>query len=189
MEVRIGISARHIHLKREHLDKLFGENYELNKLKELSQPGEFGAVEQLTIKTERNKIEKVRILGPLRDYTQIEISKTDAYFLGINPPIRDSGDVENSSPITLVGPLGELYLESGCIIPTRHIHTHPDNLIKYNLDSNKTYRVLVGSEKRTILENVNLKVSDNYNFELHLDTDDGNASLLNQGDIGIILGE
>lgn len=187
MKVSIGVSNRHVHLTKDHLIKLFGEDYELLKRNDLSQPGQFASTALVTLKTEKGAIENVRVLGPLRNYTQVEISKTDAYKLGLNPPVRNSGDLDNSESITLVGPNGEITIDNGCIIATRHIHILPEQMKQYKLEGKETVSVRVGGEKGGILENVYLKVSDKSFLELHLDTDDANAHLIKNGDIAEIL--
>lgn len=187
IEVNIGVSNRHVHLKESDFKALFGDNALLEKSKDLTQPGEFASTAKLTIKTLKGEIPNVRVLGPLRNYTQVEISKTDAYKLGINPPVRESGDIANSEKVTLIGPNGSIDLNEGCIIATRHIHLTNADVIKYNLENVKSVDVLIGGLKGCILKNVSLKVSDNYVFELHLDTDDANANLINQGDVATIL--
>ena len=131
ININIGVSNRHVHLKEEDFKILFGEQISLEKGKDLTQPGEFSSTCKLTIKTEKDSIEDVRVLGPLRDYTQVEISKTDAYKLGINPPVRESGDILNSEKVTLVGPVGSIDLNEGCIIATRHIHLTNNDVKKY----------------------------------------------------------
>ncbi|MCM1371150.1 MAG: phosphate propanoyltransferase [Clostridium sp.] len=183
MKIKVGVSNRHVHLCKEDLEKLFGVDYKLNIYKNLTQPGQFACCEVVTIKTEKNSIQNVRVVGPIRNYTQVEISKTDAYNLGINPPIRDSGNLKGSSGVTIVGPIGEIYLEECCIITNRHIHATNEDLKKYNLDINKKYKVKVDGEKAGILENISIKVDDNYVFELHIDTDDANSHLIKNGDI------
>ena len=187
IEVKIGVSNRHVHLKEEDFKILFGNNFNLEKIKDLTQPGEFASNCKLTIKTEKDFIENVRVLGPLRNYTQVEISKTDAFKLGINPPVRESGDITGSEKVTLVGPEGTIDLDEGCIIATRHIHLTNDDVKKYNLEGKKYVDVYVKGLKGGLLRNVSLKVNDNYVFELHIDTDDANAHLINQGDIGYII--
>lgn len=182
MDIKVGVSNRHVHLNKNDLEKLFGENYELKKLKDLTQPNQYACEEEVTIKTEKNIINNVRVLGPTRNYTQVEISKTDAYFLGLNPPVRDSGDLEGSSEITIVGPVGEIKV-LGCIIANRHIHLTKEDIKKYNLDETKLYDVIIEGEKGGIISNVKLKVDDNYLFELHIDTDDANAHFVKNGDI------
>lgn len=187
MEVKIGISNRHIHLCQNDLELLFGNGYELKVDHYLSQPGEFASTDKLTIKTNKAVIPNVRILGPIRNYTQVEISKTDAVKLRINPPVRESGDLENSESIIIEGPLGEIKVDNCCIIASRHIHLTNEDVSKYGLEGIDKVSVKLLGEKGGILNNVSLKVNDNYAFEMHLDTDDGNAHLLNQGDKGIIL--
>ena len=187
MKVQVGVSNRHVHLTQEHLEILFGKDYKLERIKDLNQPGQFASNSYVILKTEKDKIENVRVLGPVRNYTQVEISKTDAFKLGINPPVRSSGDLENSSPITIIGPSGTLNLESGCIIADRHIHITPTQKKMYGLSNKEKVNVLVGGLKGGILFNVALKVSEQSYFELHLDLDDANAHLLKQGDIVEIL--
>jgi len=185
MEIKIGVSARHIHLTKETMKKLFGENHELVNIKNLSQPGQYASEEKLTIKTEKGEFTGVRVLGPVRDYDQVELAKTDAFKLGINPPVRDSGDVEGSPGITLVGPNGEVKIEKGCIIASRHIHVTEKEIEKYNLP--EVVSVKIKGEKGGILHNVRIKKAAQAYFELHLDTDDANAHLIKNGDIGEIV--
>lgn len=187
MKVSIGVSNRHVHLTQENFKILFGEGKELEKRNDINQPGQFASTSIVTIKTNKSEIENVRVLGPFRSYTQVEISKTDAYKLGINPPIRDSGYLKGSSPITIIGPNGVIDLEEGCIIPTRHIHILPNQVKLYELEGKEVVNVRVGGEKGGILTNVHLKVSDEAFLELHLDTDDANAHLIKNGDIGEIV--
>lgn len=187
-EINIGISNRHVHLTHEHVAILFGEGYELTKRNDLSQTGQYACNETVTIKTEKNEISHVRVLGPVRNYTQVEISKTDAFTLGLNPPVRESGDVKNSESITLIGPKGEVTLEEGCIIATRHIHTNPNDIKKLGLDGIKYVDVKIPGLKGGILHHVSIKVDPSYILELHLDTDDGNAHLITRDTKAIILG-
>ncbi|MBE6139123.1 MAG: phosphate propanoyltransferase [Firmicutes bacterium] len=187
MKVSIGVSNRHVHLKEEHLKILFGNDFILEKKNDLTQPGQYASTSLVTIKTEKSEIGKVRVLGPVRPYTQVEISKTDSYKLGLNPPVRDSGDLKGSSPITIIGPNGIVELEEGCIIPTRHIHILPSQVSMYDLEDRDTVSVKIDGEKGGIINNVHLKVSDESFFELHIDTDDANAHLTKNGDIGEII--
>lgn len=182
MKIRIGVSNRHIHLKKEDFVKLFGnDNLEIDK--ELYQPGQFASKCKVTIKTDKNEINNVRIIGPFRSYTQIEISKTDAYTLGLNPPIRTSGDLGNSEVVTLIGPKGSI-VTNGCIIADRHIHISKEDKKKYNL--NDTLKVEIGDIKKSILYDVHLKISPNSKMEMHIDTDDANSNLVKTGDEGEI---
>jgi len=183
MEVKVGVSNRHVHLCERDLKILFGEDYELEVKKMLVQPGQFASNSLVTIKTEKSEIPNVRVLGPVRSYTQVEISKTDAFKLGVNPPVRDSGDLEGSAAVTLIGPNGSIDLEKGCIIANRHIHITPSEVHEYGFDGLKSVNIKVPGEKGGILYNVFLKVDENYAFELHIDTDDANAHFIKSGDV------
>ena len=187
MKVSIGVSNRHVHLKKEHLEMLFGIGFELEKKNDLNQPKQFASNQTVTLKTDKSTIENVRVLGPIREYTQVEISKTDAYKLGLNPPIRNSGDLAGSEKITIIGPNGEIEVDECCIIATRHIHILPEQVKMYNLEGKDKVNVKLYGEKGGIIENVYLKISNDSYFELHLDTDDANSHLVKNGDIGEIL--
>lgn len=187
MKISIGVSNRHVHLTKEHLNILFGLGYELEKKNDLTQPGQYASTATVTIKTDKSEISNVRVLGPIRNYTQVEISKTDAYKLGLNPPVRNSGDLENSEAITIIGPNGSVDINQGCIIATRHIHILPKQIKEYGLEEKEMVNVRLNGEKGGIITNVYLKVSEEAYFELHLDTDDANAHLVKNGDIGEIV--
>ena len=180
MKVLLGISNRHVHLTEEDYKTLFNDA-PLEKVKDLVQPGEFASKQKVSIKTEKSTINNVRLLGPLRKYSQVEISKTDSFTLGIKPPVRNSGDLENAEKITIVGPYGEV-TKNCCIIATRHLHINKEDRIKYNLEGVEKVKVKIESEKSTIFEDVYVKENPNYVLELHLDTDDGNGSLAKTGD-------
>lgn len=182
MKVRIGVSNRHVHLTKDDFNILFGD-IELIKDKDLYQPNQFASIYKVSIKTEKNELKNVRVLGPFRDYTQVEISKTDAYTLGINPPIRTSGDLKGAEIVTIVGPNGTVCKEC-CIIANRHIHITKEDKEKYNL-SDKVC-VEVGNQKKSILYDVYLKISNNSNMEMHIDTDDANGNFVKTGDEGEI---
>ena len=186
MKVILGVSNRHVHLTEKTYKKLFGDE-PLNAVKNLKQPGQFASNKFVTIKNGDRQIEKVRVLGPFRDYTQVEISKTDSYYLKLNPPIRESGDLEGSCPISLISDRCELKLDKGCIIANRHIHITFDDMKKYGFDGKKKVKIRIKGEKGGIIDNVYFKVAENSSFELHLDTDDGNAFNLKTGDILEIL--
>ncbi len=180
MKVFVGISNRHVHLKEETFNILFGDE-KLTKKSDLLQPNQFASNQKVTIKTAKNVLENVRIVGPFRLYNQIEISKTDANKLGINPPVRSSGDVLNSEVVTLIGPVGEVTLD-GCIIAARHIHINKTLAQELGYVDGEKVSVKISGEKGGIIDNVNVEVSNEAYFELHIDTDDGNAHLLKQGD-------
>ena len=183
VKVSIGVSARHVHLTKEDLDILFGENYELTKKKDLTQPGQFSCEEQVILEGPKRKIENVRILGPLRSKTQVELSKTDAYGLGINAPVRNSGDLDDAKEIKIIGPKGEI-VRNAAIIATRHLHATEEDVIKYGLKDRKFVSLKLGGEKGGVLEKVHIRVDNNFKFEVHLDLDDANAFLVKNGDIG-----
>ncbi|WP_445491289.1 phosphate propanoyltransferase [Niallia sp. 03133] len=187
MQIPIGVSNRHIHLTKEDLEKLFGEGYELTSKKELSQPGEFAAEETVTIKTEKSEIANVRILGPIRKATQIEISKTDAFHLKINAPIRSSGNIDGTPGITIIGPKGELTIEKGVIIAERHIHMTTKDAETFNVEDGQYVRVKVSGERELIFHQVLIRVKDSYALDMHIDTDEANAAGLKTGDKGEIV--
>ena len=180
MKVILGVSNRHVHLTEDVYYKLFDEP--LNVVKELGQPGQFASDKFVTIKNGDRKIERVRVLGPFRSYDQVEISRTDSYFLKLKPPIRNSGDVKGSEAITLISEKGEVNLKEGCIIANRHIHMTKEDAEKYGFIGKEKVSVKIEGEKSGILNDVYLRIADNSGFELHLDTDDGNAFGLKTGD-------
>ena len=190
-DVPIGVSNRHVHLTREHLDILFGKDYELTKAKDLSQPGQFAANETVTIiGPSLRPIEKVRVLGPLRKASQVEISMTDSYVLKVKPPVRESGNIAGSSPITLVGPKGVVTLSEGCIIANRHIHMSPKDAERYEIKDGDTVNVSVlGKGKRTLWYDVQIRVNKDFVLEMHVDTDDANAAGIGNGSIVSIVKE
>mgnify|MGYP003293988319 CR=1 FL=1 len=187
MKVSVGVSNRHVHLKQEDLYILFGNDFELESIKSLNQPGQFMSSSKVTIKTKKSEFNDVRVVGPTRDYTQVEISKSDAIKLGLNPPVRTAGDLIGSEAITIIGPKGKVDLNYGCIIADRHIHITPKQMEMYGLSGKDKVNVLVNGEKGGIIFDVDLKVAEASYFELHLDTDDANAHLIKNGDIVEIL--
>lgn len=175
MIIPIGISARHLHITKEHLEVLFGTGAELHPIKEL-MGGQFAAEERVTVVGNQGRVlENVRILGPLRTITQIEISKTDAMFLKLNAPLRDSGDIDNSAPVKLIGPKGEVTLEQGCIVAKRHIHISDVDAKEYDLQDQQVIAVRFEGERSGILENILVRVHPSFTLEMHIDTDEANA--------------
>ncbi len=182
-QIPVGISNRHIHLSREHVNALFGEGYELTPAKELSQPGQYACKEQLTIiGPSLRPIEKVRVLGPVRSESQVEISRTDSYVLKVKPPVRESGKIKGSEKITIIGPKGVVTLNEGLIIANRHIHMSLEDAKKYNIKDNDFVTIDAITERRTRFFDVQVRVSDKFRLEMHLDTDDANAAALKNGD-------
>ena len=181
-EVKIGVSQRHIHLSREHLDILFGKGYELTKKKTL-MGREYAAEECVTLVGPSLKaIEKVRVLGPVRKDTQVEISRTDTFVLKVSPPVRPSGEIEGSEKIVIVGPKGTVYLKQGVIIANRHIHLTPEYAEKHGIKDNEYVDVLIDSIKPTKFFDVQVRIRDDFNVEMHIDTDDANSAGIKNGD-------
>lgn len=186
MTVPVGVSARHIHLTKEDVEKLFGAGYQLTKKKEL-MGGQFAANEQCTIVgLKLRAIENVRILGPVRSKSQVEISATDARTLGVNAPLRQSGDTAGSAPVALVGPKGVIYLQEGCIVAARHIHMTPGEAASASLRDGDYVSVRMGNERGAVLDNVKIRVDASFSLEMHIDTDEANACQVKQGDFAII---
>lgn len=178
-DIPVGVSNRHIHLTREDCDTLFGKGYELEAMKDLSQPGQYACKETLTIVgPSLRPIENVRVLGPLRKASQVEISRTDSFQLKVKPPVRESGDVAGSAGITIIGPKGVVTLKEGCIIANRHIHMSPADGAKYGVKDGDYVTVDACGERRTRFYDVQIRVSDKFVLEMHLDTDDANAAAL-----------
>lgn len=170
------ISNHHVHLTRDSLDILYGKDYELTKLRDLSQPGEFASNERVSIVGVNMKvIEKVRILGPLREYTQAELSITDGYFLGLELPTRISGNIKGSPPIIFIGPKGVLTLSEGAIRAARHIHMTPKDAEYYQVKNGDRVEVEVSGEHGVICKDVVIRVSQKSKLAFHLDTDEANA--------------
>lgn len=186
MTVPVGVSARHIHLTQEDVEKLFGAGYRLTKKKEL-MGGQFAANEQCTIVgLKLRAIENVRILGPVRSKSQVEISATDARTLGVNAPLRQSGDTAGSVPIALVGPKGAVYLQEGCIVAARHIHMTPAEAASASLRDGDYVSVRMGNERGAVLDHVKIRVDESFSLEMHIDTDEANACQVKQGDFAVI---
>ena len=177
MKIKVGVSNRHSHLCRSDADILFGKDYQFTKRNDLMQPGEYACEEVVKVSTDKHEFPYVRVLGPLRNYTQVEVSKTDSELLGIEPPIRDSGDLANSESVWLEGPNGKIYKESCCIRANRHIHCNKSDNIGHN--NGDIVKVLFNDKT---IENVHIKEKDSYVLELHVDKDDALELGLNTGD-------
>ena len=177
LTIPVGISNRHIHLSREDLDTLFGAGYELTPIKDLSQPGQYACKELLTIiGPSMRPIENVRVLGPIRKESQVEISVTDSFVLKVKPPVRESGSLAGSAPITIIGPKGIVTLKQGCIIANRHIHMSPADGARFGVKDGDYITVdAFSGTKRTRWFDVQVRVSDKFCLEMHVDTDDANA--------------
>ena len=180
--IPIGVSNRHIHLSRGDLETLFGSGYELTPIKELSQPGQYACKEVLTIiGPSMRPIENVRVLGPVRSASQVEISATDSYILKVKPPVRESGKIKDSAPIRIVGPKGIVELNEGCIIANRHIHMSPSDAAKFNVSDGDYVDIDVNGKRKTRWFDVQVRVHKDFRLEMHVDTDDANAAGIGNG--------
>lgn len=177
MKINVGVSVRHFHLTEEDYKILYDEPIKV--LKPINQPGQFASNKTATIRNGERKMENVRLIGPTRSYTQVEISRTDAYALKLDPPVRTSGDLKGAPLITIETDKGKIE-RSACIIADRHIHITKQEREKYNLTKD-IYKVKVTGEKAGILDNVHIKQTPEAYFEMHIDTDDANAFNLKQG--------
>ena len=176
-EVPVGISNRHVHICQKDLEVLFGRS-ELTVMKPLFQPDQFAAEEKVTLIGPKRSIEGVRILGQMRDYTQVEISRTDSYVLGIEPALRDSGDLGGTPGITIRGPKGEITLEKGVIIARRHIHMTEGEAEEFGVRDKDVVNVLVEGERPVVFSDVLVRVNNDYALEMHIDTDEANAGFV-----------
>jgi putative phosphotransacetylase len=180
-EIKIGVSQRHIHLSQEDLETLFGKGYKLT-VKKYLMGREFASNEVVTLVGPSLKaIENVRVLGPVRKNTQVEISRTDTFVLKVSPPVRPSGDVAGSEKIVIVGPCGSVYLKEGVIIANRHIHLTPEYAAANGIQDNDYVDVEVEGVKPTRFYDVQVRVRDDFNVEMHIDTDDANSAGLKNG--------
>lgn len=180
--VPVGVSNRHIHLSVDDAETLFGKGYQLTPLKDLSQPGQFACKETLTIVgPSLRPIENVRVLGPVRKASQVEISRTDSFTLKVKPPVRESGDIAGSAPITIIGPKGVVQLKEGCIIANRHIHMSTAEGAQFGLADGDYVDVETSGERRTKFYDVQVRVNKDFRLEMHIDTDDANAAGIGNG--------
>lgn len=182
-KVPVGLSNRHLHVSKEHLEKLFGPGYELTEFKVLSQPGQYACEEKVDIVGPKGTLNGVRILGPVRKETQVEVLVADAYKLGLKVPVRDSGDLEGTPGVKLVGPKGEVDLDYGVIVAARHIHMHPDDAKAFGVEDFQRVKVRVEGMRGLVFENVLIRVSPTYALDMHLDTEEGNAAGIANGDM------
>ncbi|EJW15519.1 phosphate propanoyltransferase [Paenibacillus alvei] len=185
--VPVGVSARHIHLTQEHIEILFGKGYQLTEFKPLSQPGQYAANETVEVVGSKGSFNKVRILGPARPASQLEISRTDSFAIGVKAPVRESGDIEGTPGILVKGPAGEVELQDGVIVAARHIHFHTSDAEKWGIQDKQKLRVRVGGERGVVFENVIARVSEKFALDMHIDTDEANAAGVKNGDTAEII--
>ncbi|MBE5973146.1 phosphate propanoyltransferase [Lacrimispora sp. AGF001] len=175
LTIPVGVSNRHVHLSQEDLDTLFGKGYQLTNMKELSQPGQYACKEMVTVCGPKGAIEKVRILGPVRKQTQVEILAADCFKLGRNTTPKMSGELAGTPGITLVGPKGTVETKEGLIIAQRHIHMSPADALKFGVHDGETVKIETEGIRGGIFNNVAIRVTETSALECHLDTEEANA--------------
>ena len=177
----VEVSAHHIHLSQEHVEALFGIGHQLSRHSDLSQPGQFACQEQLAIVGPKGRIERVRVLGPARKATQVEIAMTEQFKLGIHPPIRESGDIQGTPGCTLEGPAGSVTLDRGVICALRHVHMTTDDALRYGVRDKSTVRVRVAGDRELVFGDVLVRVDPKFALAMHIDTDEANAANVQTG--------
>lgn len=185
-KIQIGVSNRHVHVSKEDLEILFGKGYELTKKAELKQPGQFAANEVVTIRGPKGQFENVRILGPIREKSQVEISLTDTFRLGVKAPIKLSGDLDNTPGLEIIGQCGTVQIPYGTIVALRHIHMTPEQAKKIGVTDKEIVDVETFGEREGILGNVLIRVSNKSELEMHIDIDEANACGLKNNDFVIL---
>jgi len=175
-KIIIEASVRHIHIARPIVDRLFGKNYKLTPLRHLSQGDEFASNEVVDLRTAKNILKNVRVLGPSRDYTQVELAKTDAFYLGLSPLIKMSGDLKGTPGLIIIGPKGEVDISEGVILSYRHIHCSLTQAKKYELKHKQVVKVRIKGQRGLIFDNVIVKIREGFDWRFHIDTDEANAA-------------
>ncbi|MGG7165461.1 ethanolamine utilization phosphate acetyltransferase EutD [Clostridium ihumii] len=179
--ILVEASGRHVHLSQKEVEVLFGKGYELKKVRDLSQPGQYLCEEKVTLVGPRGVMQNVAVLGPARADTQVELSKSDAVSIGINAPVRMSGDIKNSAPITIVSKNAAVSLSEGVIVAKRHIHITPEDASKYGIKNGEDVKVKISGERSLIFDEVAVRVSDKFNTVIHIDYDEANACGFTKG--------
>jgi acetate kinase len=182
----VEISAHHIHLTQEHVEALFGKGHQLTQHADLSQPGQYACKEQLTIVGPKGRIERVRILGPARKYTQVEIAMTEQFKLGIHPPIRESGDITDTPACVLESPNASVTIDRGVICALRHVHMSPEDALRYGVRDKSFVRVRIEGDRELVFGDVLVRVDPTFKLAMHIDTDEGNAANVKTGAHGYI---
>ena len=185
-KIPIGVSNRHVHVTKEDLEILYGPGYELTKKGDLKQPGQFASNETVTVRGPKGEFKNVRILGPVRSKSQVEISKTDSFRLGIKPPVRESGDLAGTPGVELVGPKGTVALPEGAIVALRHIHMTPEQAMAMGVKDKDVVEVETFGERSGVFGDVLVRVSDKFSLEMHVDIDEENACALKNNDYVIL---
>jgi len=187
-KVVCGVSVRHVHLCPEHVEVLFGKDYKMQVLKELYQPGTYAYKETVTVVGPKlNAIQNIRVLGPLRDKTQVELAKTDCITLGVDAPVKPSGQLEGTASAVVIGPRGAVYLKDGVIRANRHMHLSSEDADYFGVKDNELVDVRISGPKGLTFNNVQVRVSPDFKSEMHVDTDDGNAADIVNGTMAEIV--
>lgn len=182
-QLPIALSNRHIHLSKGDLEILFGKGHELRHFKDLSQPGQYACEETVDLIGPKGKIERVRVLGPTRPETQVEVSISDSFSLGLKPVIRQSGDIKNSPGLKLIGPRGQVEIEEGVIVAARHIHMHLDDAERFGVKDRDLVKIRTSGPRAVTFESVLVRAHENFALEMHVDIEEGNASGVKNGDL------
>lgn len=185
LAIPAGVSVKHCHLTKEHFKILFGQDAEPKRVKDIKQPGFYAAEECIDVKGPKGVLKKIRLVAPYRDHTQIELAATDAMAIGLNPPVRESGDVKGSAGCTLIGPKGQVDIREGVIIAQRHLHFSPSEAQALGIASGEVVRVRAGTGggRSVVFEDVIVRVGPKYSLEFHVDTDEANTAGLKTGDV------
>lgn len=186
-KAEVGLSNKHVHLSKEDVETLFGKGHALTPTKDLKQPGQFASDEKVDIVGPKGTLKGIRVLGPIRPETQIELSMTDARTIGIAAPVRESGKLTGTPGVKLVGPEGEIEIDHGTIIALRHIHLSPAQALEAGVKDKDVVSIRFGGERGLIFDNVLVRSGEAHEREIHLDTDEGNAAGLKNGDVGEII--
>ncbi|WP_024621995.1 phosphate propanoyltransferase [Metaclostridioides mangenotii] len=189
MNLPIALSNRHIHLSQNDIDVLFGKGHQLTEFKPLSQPGQYACEEKVDLVGPKGTIKGVRVLGPARPKTQLEVSLADGFSLGVKAPIKESGDLAGSPGVKLVGPAGEVDLAEGVIVAARHIHMSTADAEKFGVKDKQIVKIKTSGPRALVFENVLVRVSDKFNLEMHVDLDEGNAAAVRNGDLVELIAE
>ena len=186
-EVPVEISARHVHLTQESVDVLFGKGYLLTKKRSLSQPGQYLSEERVKLVTAKGQLSNIAILGPVRPENQVELSLTDARILGVQAPICLSGDLEGAADVVIVGPKGVITAKRSVMIAKAHVHMTPDDAKTYNVQDNERVSVKIGTERPVTLNDVIVRVRDDYALAVHIDFDEANAAQISGNVMGLLI--
>ncbi|MDR1774102.1 MAG: phosphate propanoyltransferase [Clostridioides sp.] len=183
MKLPIALSNKHIHLSQDDINTLFGQDYKLTPFKPLSQPGQFACEEKVDLVGPKGTIKGVRVLGPTRNQTQVEISLADGFTLGVKAPIRESGDLNGTPGIKIAGPNGEVELQEGLIVASRHIHMNSNDAKNFGVNDKDLVKIKTEGQRALVFENVLVRVNDSYQLEMHVDVEEGNAAAVKNGEL------